>query len=114
MPDPGGGLEFKKGNRMQGWGPGRRFEPGWVAEVGDTGRPAGASSCGRVPAGTKAELWPSDRAFLRGVGFGWAHGERTRGGSLGFGHHPCRVLTYRYQASELPWLPAFLAPGTRK
>lgn len=67
-----------------------------------------------VPAGTKAELCPPDRAFLRGVGLGRARGERTWGGSPGFGHHPYRVRAYGYQASQLPWLPAFLAPGTRK
>lgn len=113
MPDPGGGPEFKKGNGMQGWGPGHRFEP-MDCQGGDAGRAAGAASRGRVPAGTKAELCPPDRAFLRGVGLGPACGERARGGSPGFGHHPCRVRAYCYRASQLPWLSAFLAPGARK
>lgn len=39
MPDPGGGPEFKKGNGMQGWIPGHRLEPMWVAKAGMPGAP---------------------------------------------------------------------------
>lgn len=39
MPGPGGGPEFQEGNGMQGWGPGRMFEPEWVAKAGMLGAP---------------------------------------------------------------------------
>ncbi|XP_076422001.1 uncharacterized protein LOC143272081 [Peromyscus maniculatus bairdii] len=71
------------------------------------GAPAGASSRGRVPAGTKAELCPPDRAFLRGVGPGRA----ARGAAAG------RVS--RIQRSPLPGAglqPTALpgSPGSRR
>ncbi|MEJ1273283.1 hypothetical protein NN561_004146 [Cricetulus griseus] len=77
------------------------------------GRSAGAPAArGWVPAGTKAELCPLDRAFLRGVGPGRAaRGERARGGSFGCSHHPCRVRARCLPRFPAPLVPAFPAPS---
>jgi hypothetical protein len=107
-------LSFKKGNGMQGWGSGRRFEPGWLAKVGMPGEPQALLLAAESPREQKPSsalrTAPSCGAWDSAGRAGSGHGASLLDSAI----NPCRVRAYGYQASQLPSLPAFLAPGTRK
>lgn len=88
---------------MQGWGPGRRFEPEWVAKAGMQGAPQALLLAARSP----REQKPSSALRTAPSCGAWDTAGRAgsgHGAGLGFGHHPCRV-----RALPLPSFPAPLA-----
>lgn len=99
---PGGGPEFQEGNGMQGWGPGRRFEPAWVAKAGMQGAPQALLLAARSPREQKPSsalrTAPSCGAWDTAGRAGSGHGAGLSDSAI----TPAGCGPYRYRASQLP------------